>query len=327
MILAVSRPSSYSQFAHHLSNLGLQVREDVPLRELTRFQIGGDVRLLAETSDENLFLEGMRAVRTLGLPWLALGAGTNLIASDDGFPGVILRFRGARLELREASVYAESGAELQDLVDFTISAGLEGLHTMTRIPGWVGGAVYGNAGAYGNSIGAAVEGVRFFDGRVLRGLDHDGCRFGYRDSIFKHNKDWIILSVTLTLPPGSAEAMRRRAEEIRSIRDAKYPPSMRCAGSIFKNLLVSELPEQLCAALPPGVVIEGKLPAGWLLDQVGAKGMRRGDIQVAAYHANTIYNDGEGKSEDLCALINDLKARVRARFGIQLEEEVQYIGF
>ena len=133
--------------------------------------------------------------------------------------------------------------------------------------------------------------------------------------------------VTLPLPAGNADAMRRRAEEIRSIRDAKYPPSMRCAGSIFKNLLVSELPEHVAAALPPGVVIEGKLPAGWLLDQVGAKGMRRGDIQVAAYHANTIYNDGAGKSEDLRALIEELKVRVRERFGIQLEEEVQYVGF
>jgi len=303
------------------------VREDVPLRELTRFQIGGPVRVLAETSDENLFLEGVRSVRVLDMPWLALGAGTNLIASDDGFPGVILRFRGARVEMRESSIYAESGAELQDLVDFTIDAGLEGLHTMTRIPGWVGGAVYGNAGAYGNSIGAAVEGVRFFDGRVLRGLDHDGCRFGYRDSIFKHNKDWIILSVTLALPAGNGAAMRRRAEEIQTLRDAKYPPSMRCAGSIFKNLLVSELPESIVAGLPAGVVIEGKLPAGWLLEQVGAKGMRRGDIQVAAYHANTIYNDGEGRSEDLRSLIADLKTRVRDRFGIELEEEVQYVGF
>ena len=303
------------------------MREDVPLRELTRFQIGGPVRVLAETSDENLFLEGVRSVRVLDMPWLALGAGTNLIASDDGFPGVILRFRGARVEMRESSIYAESGAELQDLVDFTIDAGLEGLHTMTRIPGWVGGAVYGNAGAYGNSIGAAVEGVRFFDGRVLRGLDHDGCRFGYRDSIFKHNKDWIILSVTLALPAGNGAAMRRRAEEIQTLRDAKYPPSMRCAGSIFKNLLVSELPESIVAGLPAGVVIEGKLPAGWLLEQVGAKGMRRGDIQVAAYHANTIYNDGEGRSEDLRSLIADLKTRVRDRFGIELEEEVQYVGF
>lgn len=285
------------------------------------------MRLLAEAEDERVFLEGIRVVRSLGMPWLALGAGTNLVASDDGFAGVILRYRGARVELRDGSLYAESGAELQDLVDFSIASGLEGLHTMTRIPGWVGGAVYGNAGAYGNSIGAAVEGVRFFDGRVLRGLDREACRFGYRDSIFKHNKDWVILSVTLALPSGNPEAMRRRADEIRVIRDAKYPQDMRCAGSIFKNLLTSDLPAGLVSGLPPGAVIEGKLPAGWLLEQVGAKGMRRGDIQVAHYHANTIYNDGAGRSEDLRALIDELKRRVHARFGVLLEEEVQYVGY
>jgi UDP-N-acetylmuramate dehydrogenase len=313
----VPRQSAHSQFAHHLSGLGLQVREEAPLRELTRFRIGGPARLLAEAEDERVFLEGIRVVRSLGMPWLALGAGTNLVASDDGFAGVILRYRGARVELRDGSLYAESGAELQDLVDFSIASGLEGLHTMTRIPGWVGGAVYGNAGAYGNSIGAAVEGVRFFDGRVLRGLDREGCRFGYRDSIFKHNKDWVILSVTLALPSGNPEAMR----------DAKYPQDMRCAGSIFKNLLTSDLPAGLVSGLPAGAVIEGKLPAGWLLEQVGAKGMRRGDIQVAHYHANTIYNDGAGRSEDLRALIDELKRRVHARFGVLLEEEVQYVGY
>jgi UDP-N-acetylmuramate dehydrogenase len=221
----------------------------------------------------------------------------------------------------------ESGAELQDLVDFTISEGLSGLHTMTGIPGWVGGAIYGNAGAYGNAIAASIDGVRFYDGRVLRGIDCTGCEFGYRDSIFKRNKDWIILSATLTMHPGDAEAMRHRAHEIRSLRDAKYPPTMRCAGSIFKNLLISSLPESITSQLPPGVVVEGKLPAGWLLEQVGAKGVRRGDIQVATYHANTVYNDGEGTSSDLCALIADLKARVNARFGITLEEEVQFVGF
>lgn len=297
------------------------------MRELTRFEIGGEVNAVAESSDEVAFLRAVRAVRAMGLPWLVQGAGTNLIASDEGFHGILLRYTGARIQRREQTVYVEAGAELQDIVDFSIAEGLSGLHTMTGIPGWVGGAIYGNAGAYGNAIAASIEGVRFYDGRVLRGMDCAGCEFGYRDSIFKRNKDWIILSATLSMPPGDAEAMKRRADEIRSLRDAKYPPTMRCAGSIFKNLLIASLPESVAAALPPGVVVEGKLPAGWLLEQVGAKGMRRGDIQVASYHANTVYNDGQGTSADLCALIDELKARVASRFGIQLEEEVQYIGY
>ncbi|MEP7361926.1 MAG: UDP-N-acetylmuramate dehydrogenase [Acidobacteriota bacterium] len=323
----MQRTSSIGQFAQHLRGLGLHVREGVPLAELTRFQIGGEANVLAEVGDEATFLRAVRAVRAIGLPWLVLGAGTNLIASDDGFHGVVLRFTGSRIERRDQSIYVESGAGLQDLVDFTVGEGMSGLHTMTGIPGWVGSAIYGNAGAYGNAIAASIEGVRFYDGRVLRGIDGAGCEFGYRDSIFKRNKDWIILSATLTMHPGDADAMRRRAEEIRSLRDAKYPPSMLCAGSIFKNLLISSLPQSITSTLPPGVVVEGKLPAGWLLEQVGAKGIRRGDIQVATYHANTVYNDGQGTAADLCALIADLKSRVANRFGITLEEEVQFVGF
>ena len=319
--------SSFTQFAQHLRDLGLDVREGVSLRELTRFEIGGEVNALAEAADEVVFLRAIRAVRTMGIPWLLQGAGTNLIASDEGFHGIVLRYTGSRIERKEQSVYVEAGADLQALVDFTIAAGLTGLHTMTGIPGWVGGAIYGNAGAYGNAIAASIEGVRFFDGRVLRGMDRTGCEFGYRESIFKRNKDWIILSATLTMQPGDAEAMRKHAAEIRSIRDAKYPRAMRCAGSIFKNLFVSDLPRQVVESIPPGVIVEGKLPAGWLLEQVGAKGMRRGDIQVATYHANTVYNDGEGTSADLCALIADLKSRVAARFAVTLEEEVQFVGF
>lgn len=316
-----------TEFAQQLHCLGLDVRQNIPLSELTRFQLGGAADLVAETAEESLFVRAVRAVRSMGVPWLALGGGTNMIASSAGFRGVILRYRGARIELGERYVHVESGAELQSLVDFTITNGLAGLHTMTRIPGWVGGAIYGNAGAYGHSIESCIEGVRFFDGRVLRGLDRRGCEFAYRDSIFKRNKDWIILSAVLSLPPGDAEAMRRRAEEIRSLRDAKYPPTMRCAGSIFKNLLVAGLPKDLMLSLPPGVVVEGKLPAGWLLEQVGAKGLRRGGIQVAGYHANTVYNDGGGSPEELYALIGELKHRVRERFGLLLEEEVQYVGF
>ena len=101
---------------------------------------------------------------------------------------------------------------------------------------------------------------------------------------------------------------------------------MKCAGSVFKNLIVKDLPAEAAARIPAGVAREGKVPAAWFLEQVGAKGVVRGDIHVASYHANLIYNAGAGTAADLCALIQELKARVHARFGIDLEEEVQYVG-
>jgi UDP-N-acetylmuramate dehydrogenase len=101
---------------------------------------------------------------------------------------------------------------------------------------------------------------------------------------------------------------------------------MKCAGSIFKNLLVKELPASVAAQVPSLAVREGKVPAAWFLEQVGAKGLQRGDIHVAGYHANLIYNGGTGTAAELCGLIQELKSRVNIRFGIELEEEVQYVG-
>jgi UDP-N-acetylmuramate dehydrogenase len=216
---------------------------------------------------------------------------------------------------------------LQDLVDYTIDQGLAGIHTMTGIPGWVGGAIYGNAGAYGRSMHQNVRSVRFADGETVREADNAGCRFRYRHSAFKDNKNWIVLSMTIDLMAAEAAELRKQADDILSIRNAKYPPTMKCAGSIFKNLLFDELPANVQLQVDPKVIREGKVPSAYFLERVGAKGMKNGDIHVADYHANLIYNAGEGTAAQVRAVIGDLKARVRSRFGFDVEEEVQYVGF
>jgi UDP-N-acetylmuramate dehydrogenase len=126
---------------------------------------------------------------------------------------------------------------------------------------------------------------------------------------------------------GDAAALRETADKILSIRNKKYPPTMKCAGSIFKNFLLAELPPAVVKEIPPTVIIEGKVPSAWFLEQVGAKGMQSGDIHVADYHANLIYNAGQGSARDLVEIIAELKQRVERRWGIPLEEEVQHVGF
>jgi UDP-N-acetylmuramate dehydrogenase len=222
---------------------------------------------------------------------------------------------------------ADAGAVLQDLVDFANGRGLKGLETLAGIPGSVGAAVYGNAGAYGHSISESVTRVRFFDGTEIRVSDKEECEFHYRESVFKKHKEWIIFSTELLLQPADAAELQKISSDILSVRNEKFPVTMKCAGSIFKNLLARELPAAAAAEVPATSVREGKVPAAWFLEQVGAKGMQRGDIHVATYHANLIYNAGEGSSADLVAVIRELKDRVRARFGIEIEEEVQYVGF
>ena len=304
----------------------LTVSMDVPLSRYTRFGIGGPADLYAETGSVEAFIAALAAARSSGIPTMVMGGGTNLVVSDRGFRGIVLRYRGDRLTAEGRRVMADAGAVFEDLVNFAIERGLQGLETLAGIPGSVGAAVYGNAGAYGHSLSERVVHVRFHDGREIRVFSNEECRFHYRESIFKRHKDWIIFSTELLLEPADAGRLRETAAGIRNVRNEKFPVTMKCAGSIFKNLLLEDLPPAVAAEVPASAVREGKVPAAWFLEQVGAKGVQRGDMHVAGYHANLIYNAGAGTAADLCAIIQDLKARVRARFGMDLEEEVQYVG-
>lgn len=327
---------------------GLAILENVSLAACTRFGIGGPARLLLDASTESALAAALAVLHEAGEPHTVIGGGTNLIARDEGFPGAVVRYTNASIEIpgveragmedgemkgEAVRVRAAAGAVLQDLVDRSISLGLGGLETLTGIPGWVGGAIYGNAGAYGHSIDERIRAVRVLEtaeiGARIFTLDNTpdsaACEFGYRESVFKRNKHWTILSADVELYRSAAAGLLETAAGIRRIRDEKYPPSMRCAGSIFKNLFLADLPDAARAEVPAQVVREGKVPSAYFLERVGAKGMTLGGVRVAGYHANLIYNAGGGTARELRELIGELARRVRERFGIQLEEEVQHI--
>jgi UDP-N-acetylmuramate dehydrogenase len=305
----------------------LTVLRDEPLAPYTRFAIGGPAAVFCDTDDADIFAEALRLTNAMTLPHVVIGGGTNLVVSDDGYEGIVLRFTGKRVMQNGTALRVEAGALLQDVVDRSITLGLAGMESMTGIPGYLGGAVYGNAGAYGRSIQELVESVRFTDGEAIRIFNNEECQFRYRESIFKDHKGWIVLSADLRFTSGDPEALAKTATEIRAIRDAKYPPTMKCAGSIFKNVFFADLPVAVQTQVPTKLVRDGKVPSAWFLDEAGVKGMKHGDIHVATYHANLIYNGGAGRATDLVAIINEAKRRVHDRFGFDLQEEVQYVGF
>ncbi len=324
---AVSTPLSADSFERRLQDLpDVEVRGDVDLSGHTRFGIGGPADLFAETESPESFSSALRLCRECAFPVYVLGDGSNVIVSDRGFHGLVLRYTARGLERDGHRVTADSGAALQSLVDFAIDAGLRGLETLTRIPGSVGAAIYGNAGAYGHSISERVEWVRFFDGQQVLDLDNPSCEFDYRESIFKRHKEWMIFRCGLALEPADRGELRKKADEIAAIRDEKFPPTMHCAGSIFKNLHLRDLPTEAAARVPQRVIRDGKVASAYFLEQVGAKGMRRGGIEIASYHANLIYNAGGGTAAEVKSLIDELKGRIRDRFGFDVEEEVQYVG-
>lgn len=320
--------SSFAEASERLRAIpGLEIRKNERLAPYTRFGLGGPATILCASQSREAFVRAMRESAASELPRMVIGGGTNLVVSDNGFDGIVLQFTGSKIEANGTKLTVEAGAVLQDIVDRSIDLGLEGLQTMTGIPGFTGGAVYGNAGAYGHSIDELVTRVDFLRGGRESSFDNAQCEFAYRHSRFKDHKEWVILATEFQFKPGDRTALANTAGEIRAIRDAKYPPTMKCAGSIFKNVFFASLPSQTQAAIPPGLIRGGKVPSAFFLEQVGAKGMRRGDIQVASYHANLIYNDGNGRASDLVAVIRELKRLVRKRFAFEIEEEVQYVGF
>lgn len=319
---------SFEEACERLARIpALEISRNEPLAAHTRFGLGGPAAVLADASTEGAFIEALREARASALPWMVIGSGTNLIVADAGFEGIVVRFSGAEIQGAPRAITVQAGADLQALVDFAIASGGAGPERMTGIPGQVGAAIYGNAGAYGSSMADFVRAVRFFDGEAVREFSGRECEFRYRSSVFKHRKDWLILSAVLECPAGDPAALRARADEIRAIRDAKYPPAMRCAGSIFKNQLYDELPARARAAVPPEIIKGGKVPSAWFLDVTGVKGLRLGGVRVADYHANLIYNEGGATARELREVIGELKRRVRERFALELEEEVQFVGF
>ena len=284
------------------------------LKKLTRFGFGGEARELVVARTENSITSALRK------PYYILGDGTNVIASDKGFKGRVVKVATSGLEIKKNKILCEAGVKLQKLVDTANKNGLEGLETLAGIPGTVGGAIFGTAGAYGKEISDNLKRVKIFDGSQARWIPKKSCAFSYRESVFSakggsasggKTNPWVILAAEFRFKKSGPKQLIKKSKEIVRVREKKYRPNLRCAGSIFKNIVVEG----------------GKIPAGSLLESVGAKEMRIGGVYGAPYHANLLINNGRGKAADAKKLINILKNKVYKKYGIRLEEEVRYLGF
>lgn len=224
--------------------------------------------------------------------------------------------------MREITV--DAGVLLSDLVAKSIETGkISGLQSLSGIPGTVGGAVVGNAGAYGHSISEVVEKVEIWNGKLRRWLTKNDCEFSYRESIFK-KKPYLVLRVICKLQQGSADQLRIISEEIITLRQKKYKPGLKCPGSFFKNVLVQDIDKKSLDMIDQSIIIDGKIPAGYLLSEVGARGMKVGNIEIADFHGNLFINRGGGLARDVKKLAEILKSKVKDKFGIMLEEEIRY---
>jgi len=287
-------------------------QRNVSLRPYSNFRIGGKADFFLEVSSIPDLKAAISLARRASLPFCVIGGGYNLLFDDEGYRGLIIKNEARGIEpCGEGEIAAVSGNPLSELVQSAVDRGIEGFEFLAGIPGTVGGAVSGNAGAFGRSIGDTVVAAELLDeaGLAQQVTRHD-LEFGYRHSLFK-KKRAVLLTARFLGQAGDKEKIKNKIAQNLESRKSKHPPeNISCAGSYFKNPM-----------LPDGT----KIAAGFLLEQVGAKDLRVGDAAVYAGHANFIINLGNASAREVRFLARELKERVRAKFGLELEEEVIYL--
>ena len=281
-----------------------RVEKNISLAPLTTFKIGGPAKYFFQTEDSDELVEAIKWAKSKNLPYFVLGGGSNILVADKGFNGLVTKIKDLRFKIEDSKIIASAGLSLARLVNLSVKAGLTGLEWAAGIPGTVGGAVRGNAGAFGHSIFEIVERVEVLRGDKIVELKNKEIRFSYRQSIFQQNHD-IILNIVLVLKKGKIKGSKKMIQENIQRRKAANPvqPS---AGCIFKN------PESKSAGL--------------LIQQCGLKGRQIGGAQISQKHANFIVNTGQAKARDVKALIALIKRKVKDKFNIELEEEIKYLG-
>ncbi len=310
--------------------LGKEIQTDVPLSKYTTFKIGGPAKYFFVAENNEDLVRALTFAKKLKVPTYILAGGSNVLVADSGFDGLVILNQAKDIIFKKDNkVVADAGVWLMDLVNKTIDQGLVGLENLGGIPGSVGGAIRGNAGAYGSEISDHLIGVEVMRGSKQFVLAKDKCEFKYRDSIFKHNND-LIISAEFQLEKGDTEKAKATVKDILQKRKDNLPLECPSAGCVFQNVLLNA--ENMEAVknlrnLPPEYLARKKVPAAWLIEFLDLKGKTIGKAQVSDKHANFIVNLGGATANEVLQLISYVKMKVRDELGIQLMEEVEYVGF
>ncbi|MDH3290818.1 MAG: UDP-N-acetylmuramate dehydrogenase [Gemmatimonadota bacterium] len=300
------------------SRIAGQLRFDEPLAAYTTYRIGGPASAIVFPSCENDVVESVRFAARNGYRWFALGLGSNILVSDAGFDGLVIRF-GKGLDPLETEVNGDqarwrAGAGLPTplLARRSAKAGLAGVHRLVGVPGTVGGGVFMNAGAHGQDFGSVVTEVELIGGdgrqRVVTGSE---VPWRYRGSGLEGS---LVLSATLQLDPADPIELEKEVQQHFGWRKAGTPFNEPCCGSVFRNPPAESLPA------------DGPRTAGQLIDSLGLKGFRVGGAEVSRKHANYVVNVGAATASDVLSVISAVRERVHQEYGLELVLEVQVVG-
>lgn len=290
------------------------IKQNEPLGKYCTYRIGGPAKVLFAARNINEIIAGLEAARENNFPFFVLGGGSNVLFSDEGFPGLVLKIENNFIETVEGDrtqvlVRTGAGTPLAALVKFALDNSLTGMEWASGIPGTLGGAIRGNAGAFHEEIGAAVRRVlaikilpQKFEKQVF---DKQDCGFAYRESVFKNNRNLVIVSAELVFGKGEKQKIKSLMDEYLAKKTTNQPLEYHSAGSIFVN--------------PQGFF------AGKIIEDCGLKGEIAGGAQVSEKHANFIVNRGGAKAKDVLELIVRIKAAAKEKFNIELKEEIEIV--
>lgn len=310
-------------------------QENISLAKYSNYQIGGPARFFYKAKTINDVQKAVAEANKRGLRIFVLGGGTNVVFSDNGFDGLVLKLEFDVIKQEGSAIRAGAGALMSNVVDFAAKEGLSGLEWAGGLPGTLGGAIRGNAGAFGGEIKDSVVEVTSLNIEdhsfrvVVR--SNSECKFEYRSSIFKkeNNLDTreIILEAILQLKNGDREEIKEAVQEKIDYRNKRHPMEYPNVGSIFKNVPLERIPLQFRERFSEKVKADPfpVLPTAVLIAAAGLTGTKVGGAMISNKHPNFIVNAGGAKAADVRKLADLIKTRVKERFDIELEEEVLFL--
>ncbi len=309
------------------------VRRNVSLKNYSTIKIGGRAKYFAEVSNLNYLKKLIKWAKDNHLPFFILGNGSNTLFDDNGFSGLIIKIKNNKiLKEKKNSLLVGAGYLLNDLVRKGIEKGFANYEWLNGIPGTIGGAVYGNSGAFGFQMQDLVLKVKTINPLTLKEKKYSNkdCKFQYRSSIFKENKE-IIWEVEILKKKGNKKEIKEKSLSYLKTKIEKKMFSYPSLGSVFKNVLILKTPyrkyfnskkQEVTIKGEKVKALQGKVSSGFFIEKCGLKGKRKNGAQIADFHANVIINLKKAKAKDVLYLINLIKEKVFKKYKIELQEEI-----
>jgi UDP-N-acetylmuramate dehydrogenase len=314
-----------------MGKLSPEFKKNVSLKNYTTFKIGGPAKYFFVAKTKEDLITALKTAKKNKLPIFILGGGSNLLISEKGFNGLVIKIDIFDIRFQGNKAIVGAGANSTRLAYLSADNGFSGLEWSAGMPGTIGGAIYGNAQAFGAKISDIIESVGVIDLNTLEieNFTKKQCQFSLKNSIFKKNKDLIIVSAILEFKEKPVEQIKNQIKEFLEYRRTKHPMNFPSAGSVFVNPEMIVKSKKLLEKFPElnEYNKKGVIPSGYLIEKCGLAGKKIGNAQISEKHANFIVNLGSAESKDVLSLMDLAKKKVKKVFVIKLEPEIQFVGF